>query len=145
MATNSGTEFRLLLSTDGTTYKGLANETECSFDITSDTRETTSKDAAVWRTYVPSAKAWTASGTAIFGDDDATKWNPDELYDLVGTLVTVKLTPCAAGGVTPTVGESSLSGQAVFTSFSSSQPDKDNGTFTFQLQGATALTKTTNA
>jgi hypothetical protein len=145
MATNSGTEFRVLLSTDGTTFKGLANETECSFDITSETRETTSKDSATWRTYVSSARTWTASGTALFGDDDATKWNPDELYELVGTLVTVKLTPCAAGSVTPATGESCLSGQAVFTSFSSSQPDKDNGTFTFQLQGATALAKTTNA
>jgi hypothetical protein len=144
MATNSGTEFRLLLSTDGTTYKGLANETECSFDITSDTRETTSKDNAIWRTYTPSARAWTASGTAIFGDDDATKWNPDELYDLVGTTVWVKLTPCAAGTVTPIVGENNLSGTAVFTSFSSSQPDKDNGTFTFQLQGTNALVKAAN-
>lgn len=144
MATNSGTEFRLLLSTDGTTYKGLANETECSFDITSDTRETTSKDNAIWRTYTPSARAWTASGTAIFGDDDAAKWNPDDLYDLVGTTVWVKLTPCAAGTVTPLTGESNLSGTAVFTSFSSSQPDKDNGTFTFQLQGTNALVKATN-
>lgn len=144
MATNSGTEFRLLLSTDGTTYKGLANETECSFDITSDTRETTSKDNAIWRTYTPSARAWTASGTAIFGDDDATKWNPDELYDLVGSTVWVKLTPCAAGTVTPIVGENNLSGTAVFTSFSSSQPDKDNGTFTFQLQGTNALVKAAN-
>lgn len=144
MATNSGTEFRLLLSTDGTTYKGLANETECSFDITSDTRETTSKDNAIWRTYTPSARAWTASGTAIFGDDDATKWNPDDLYDLVGTTVWVKLTPCAAGTVTPISGETNLSGTAVFTSFSSSQPDKDNGTFTFQLQGTNALVKAAN-
>jgi hypothetical protein len=144
MATNSGTEFRLLLSTDGTTYKGLANETECSFDITSDTRETTSKDNAIWRTYTPSARAWTASGTAIFGDDDAAKWNPDDLYDLVGTTVWVKLTPCAAGTVTPISGETNLSGTAVFTSFSSSQPDKDNGTFTFQLQGTNALVKAAN-
>lgn len=144
MATHAGTEFRLLLSTDGSTYKGLANETECSFDITSDTRETTSKDNAIWRTYVSSARAWTASGTAIFGDDDATKWNPDELYELVGTTVYVKLTPCAAGTVTPTTGESNLSGTAVLTSFSSSQPDKDNGTFTFQLQGTNALVKATN-
>ena len=144
MATHAGTEFRLLLSTDGSTYKGLANETECSFDITSDTRETTSKDNAIWRTYVSSARAWTASGTAIFGDDDGTKWNPDELYDLVGTTVWVKLTPCVAGTVTPTTGESNLSGTAVFTSFSSSQPDKDNGTFTFQLQGTNALVKATN-
>jgi len=64
---------------------------------------------------------------------------------LVGTTVYVKLTPCTAGGVTPTVGESNLTGTAVFTSFSSSQPDKDNGTFTFQLQGTAALVKGTNA
>jgi predicted secreted protein len=145
MATNSGTEFRVLLSTDGTTYKGFANETECSFEITSDTRETTSKDSATWRTYVPNARTWTASGTAIFGDDDASKWNPDDLYTLVGTTVTIKLTPCAAGSVTPVLGESALTGFAVFTSFSSSQPDKDNGTFTFSLQGAGELVKTTNA
>jgi hypothetical protein len=117
MATNSGTEFRVLLSTDGTTFKGFANETECSFEITSDTRETTSKDSAIWRSYVPNAKTWTASGTALFGDDDASKWNPDDLYTLVGTTVTIKLTPCAAGSVTPATGESALTGLAVLTSF----------------------------
>jgi predicted secreted protein len=144
MATNSGTEFRVLLSIDGTTYKGFANETECSFEVTSDTREITSKDSAIWRTFVPNAKAWTASGSALFGDDDAGKWNPDDLYGLVGTTVTLKLTPCAAGSVTPATGETSLTGLAVFTSFSSSQPDKDNGTFTFSFQGAGFLTAATN-
>jgi predicted secreted protein len=145
MATNSGTEFRVLMSTDGTTFKGFANETECSFDITSDTREITSKDSAVWRTFAPSAKSWNASGTAIFGDDDATKWNPDDLYPLVGTSVTLKLTPCAAGSTTPTVGETNISGLVIFTSFSSSQPDKDNGTFTFSFQGVGLLNVATNA
>jgi hypothetical protein len=139
MPTHSGTEFRVLLSTDGTTYKGLANETECSFEITAETRETTSKDNAVWRTFTQNAKSWTATGTAIFGDDDASKWNPDELYDLVGTTVWVRLAPCAAGTVTPITGESKLDGTAVLISFSSTQPDKDNGTFTFNLQGSNAL------
>jgi hypothetical protein len=145
MATNSGTEFRVLMSTDGTTFKGFANETECSFEVTSDTREITSKDSAVWRTYAPNAKSWTATGTAIFGDDDGTKWNPDDLYPLVGTTVTVRLTPCAAGTVTPTVGETNLNGLAILTSFSSSQPDKDNGTFTFSFQGVGLLNTATNA
>jgi predicted secreted protein len=145
MASISGTEYRLLLSTDGTTYKGLADETECSFDITADTRETTSKDSAVWRTHVTSAKSWTASGSALFGDDDATKWNADELFALVGTTVYVKLTPTAAGSVTPLVGETNLNGLAIFTSFSASQPDKDNGTYTFQLQGNGNLSQATNA
>jgi predicted secreted protein len=144
MASISGTEYRLLLSTDGTTYKGLADETECSFDITAETRETTSKDSAVWRTFITSAKTWTASGSALFGDDDATKWNADELMPLVGTTVYVKLTQTAAGSVTPATGEANLTGQAVFTSFSASQPDKDNGTYSFQLQGAGALTQGTN-
>lgn len=145
MATNSGTEFRVLMSNDGgTTFKGFANETECSFEVTSDTREITSKDSAVWRTYAPNAKAWTASGTAIFGDDDATKWNPDDLYSLVGVTVTVKLTPCDAGTVTPKTGETNLNGLAILTSFSSSQPDKDNGTFTFSFQGVGLLNTATN-
>jgi predicted secreted protein len=144
MATNSGTEFRVLMSTDGTTFKGFANETECSFEVTSDTREITSKDSAVWRTYAPNAKSWTATGTAIFGDDDASKWNPDELYPLVGTTVTLKLTPCDAGSVTPKTGETNLNGLAILTSFSSSQPDKDNGTFTFTFQGVGLLNTATN-
>ena len=145
MASISGTEYRLLLSTDGTTYKGLADETECSFDITAETRETTSKDSAVWRTFITSAKTWTASGSALFGDDDATKWNADELTALVGTTVYVKLTQTAAGSVTPLTGETNLNGLAIFTSFSASQPDKDNGTYTFQLQGNGNLSQATNA
>lgn len=145
MASISGTEYRLLLSLDGTTFKGLADETECSFDITAETRETTSKDSAIWRTFLTSAKAWSASGSALYGDDDATKWNVDELTLMVGTTVYVKMTQTAAGSVTPLIGETNLNGLAIFTSFSASQPDKDNGTYTFQLQGNGSLTQAVNA
>jgi predicted secreted protein len=71
MATISGGEVRLFLSTDGTTYKAFAAETECSYEMNAETREVTSKDVAVFRTYVTSAKTWSVSGTMLLGDDDA--------------------------------------------------------------------------
>jgi hypothetical protein len=66
MATISGGEVRLFLSADGgTTYKAFAEETECSYEMNAETRETTSKDVAVFRTYVTSAKTWSVSGTTM--------------------------------------------------------------------------------
>jgi predicted secreted protein len=66
MATISGGEVRIFLSADGgTTYKAFASETECSFEMNAETREVTSKDVAVFRSYVTSAKTWSVTGTML--------------------------------------------------------------------------------
>ena len=140
----SGGEVRVLLSVDGgTTYKGFAAESDCSFELNAETREVTSKLDAVYRAYVTSAKNWTISGSALFVDDDL-QWNPDDLYALIGTQVTIKVTQCAAGTVTPVVSETNITGQAILTQISASFPDKDNGTYSFSLQGNGAWTIGTN-
>ena len=145
MSNISGGEVRLFLSADGgTTYKAFAAETECSIELNADTRETTSKDIAVFRSYVTSAKSWTISGSSILGDDDAAKWNVDELYGKVGDLVKVRITQVAAGTVTPVVGETKIEGDAILSQLSVSAPDKDNGTVSFTLNGTGAFTVGTN-
>jgi len=145
MASISGGEVRILLSTDGgTTYKGFALESDASFEMNAETREVTSKDDAVYRSYVTSAKNWTISGSALFGDDDATNWNPDDLYASIGAEVDIKITQCAAGTTTPATGETKSEGNAILTSLSASFPDKDNGTYSFSLQGTGAWTIGTN-
>ncbi len=145
MATISGGEVRLFLSVDGgTTYKAFADETECSFEMNAETREVTSKDVAVFRSYVTSAKTWSITGTMLLGDDDASKWNPDELYSKVGDVVDIRITQVAAGGVTPVAGETKIEGDAILTQLSVSAPDKDNGNVSFTLNGTGAFTVGTN-
>lgn len=145
MASISGGEIRVLLSTDnGTTYKGFALESDCSFELNAETRETTSKDDAVYRSYITSAKNWTISGSALFGDDDANDWNPDDLYLLIGNQVDIKITQCGVGSVTPVPAEKNVSGNAILTQLSAAFPDKDNGTYTFTLQGTGAWAIGTN-
>ena len=144
MATISGGEVRLFLSTDGTTYKAFAAETECSFEMNAETREVTSKDVAVFRSYVTSAKTWSVSGTMLLGDDDASKWNPDELYSKVGDVVYLRITQVAAGATTPITGETKIEGQAILTQLSVSAPDKDNGSVSFTLNGTGSFTVGTN-
>jgi plastocyanin len=145
MATISGGEVRLFLSADGgTTYKAFAEETECSYEMNAETRETTSKDVAVFRTYVTSAKTWSVSGTTMLGDDDASKWNPDELYAKVGDIVKLRITQVTAGTVTPVTGETKIEGDAILTQLSVSAPDKDNGSVSFTLNGTGTFTVGTN-
>jgi TP901-1 family phage major tail protein len=145
MATLSGGEVRLFMSVDGgTTYKAFASETETSFEMNAETRETTSKDAAVFRTYVTSAKAWSISGSTIMDDDNASLWNVDELYAKVGDLVKLRITQVAAGTVTPVTGETKIEGDAILTQLSVSTPDKDNATVSFTLNGTGAWTVGTN-
>jgi predicted secreted protein len=144
MATISGGEVRLFLSTDGTTYKAFAAETECSFEMNAETREVTSKDVAVFRSYVTSAKTWSVSGTMLLGDDDASQWNPDELYSKVGDVVYLRITQVAAGATTPITGETKIEGQAILTQLSVSAPDKDNGSVSFSLNGTGSFTVGTN-
>lgn len=145
MSNISGGEVRLFLSADGgTTYKSFAAETECSFEMNAETRETTSKDVAVFRTYVTSAKAWSISGTTLLGDDNASSWNVDELYGKVGDIVKIRITQVAAGTSTPVTGETKLEGDAILAQLSVSAPDKDNGQVTFSLTGTGAWTVGTN-
>lgn len=144
MATISGGEVRLFLSTDGSTYKAFASETECSFEMNAETREVTSKDVAVFRSYVTSAKTWSVTGTMLFGDDNASLWNPDELYDKVGDVVYLRITQVAAGGVSPVAGETKIEGLAILTQLSVSAPDKDNGSVSFTLNGTGTFTVGTN-
>jgi predicted secreted protein len=145
MATLSGGEVRLFMSVDGgTTYKAFASETETSFEMNAETRETTSKDAAVFRTYVTSAKTWSISGSTILDDDSSTQWNADELYAKVGDLVKLRITQVAAGTVTPVTGETKIEGDAILTQLSVSAPDKDNGSVSFSLSGTGAWTVGTN-
>ena len=145
MATLSGGEVRLFISIDGgTTYKAFASETETSFEMNAETRETTSKDAAVFRTYVTSAKAWSISGSTIMDDDNASLWNVDELYGKVGDIVKLRITQVAAGTVTPVAGETKIEGDAILTQLSVSTPDKDNATVSFTLNGTGAWTVGTN-
>jgi len=145
MATLSGGEVRLFMSVDGgTTYKAFASETETSFEMNAETRETTSKDAAVFRTYVTSAKAWSISGSTIMDDDNASLWNVDELYGKVGDIVKLRITQVAAGTVTPVAGETKIEGDAILTQLSVSAPDKDNGSVSFSLSGTGAWTVGTN-
>ena len=141
MSNISGGEVRLFLSADGgTTYKAFAAETECSIELNADTRETTSKDIAVFRSYVTSAKSWTITGSSLLGDDDAAKWNVDELYSKVGDLVKLRITQVAAGTIVPVVGETKVEGDAILSQLSVSAPDKDNGTVSFTLNGTGAFT-----
>jgi TP901-1 family phage major tail protein len=145
MATLSGGEVRLFMSVDGgTTYKAFASETETSFEMNAETRETTSKDAAVFRTYVTSAKTWSISGSTILDDDSSTAWNADELYAKVGDIVKLRITQVAAGTVTPVTGETKIEGDAILTQLSVSAPDKDNGSVSFSLSGTGAWTVGTN-
>ena len=129
----------------GTTYKAFASETETSFEMNAETRETTSKDAAVFRTYVTSAKTWSISGSTILDDDSSTQWNADELYAKVGDLVKLRITQVAAGTVTPVSGETKIEGDAILTQLSVSAPDKDNGSVSFSLNGTGAWTVGTNS
>jgi len=100
---------------------------------------------AVFRTYVTSAKSWTISGTSNLGDDDAAKWNVDELYAKVGDIVNIRITQVTAGTVTPVVGETKVEGDAILSQLSVSAPDKDNGTVSFTLNGTGAFAVGVNA
>jgi predicted secreted protein len=145
MATLSGGEVRLFLSADGgTTYKAFASETDCSFEMNAETRETTSKDSAVFRTYVTSAKTWSITGTTILDDDSSTLWNADDLYSKVGDLVKIRITQVTAGGVTPVSGETKIEGDAILSQLSVSASDKENGSVSFTLNGTGSFTVGTN-
>lgn len=140
MATYSGGEIRLFLSTDnGTTYKAFAAETECSFEMNAETREVTSKDIALFRSYVTSAQTWSVTGTTLFEEGALAGLNTEELYDLIGDKVKVKIAQVQAGTQVPASTTTQIIGDAILTQFSVSAADKDNASASFTLNGTGAF------
>jgi predicted secreted protein len=110
--------------------------TNCSLEISMDTREVTNKESGGNAEFRESKKSWSGSGEFIFAPDAT--YGFEDLFALwqARTMVTVRFS-------TETVGDKYYQGSAYITSLPATFPVEDNVTFTMSLQGTGALTEYT--
>ena len=133
MATNvifNGTS--LVLKRGGTI---IGASTSCTVNYTLDNFETTNKDSAHSKSYLPAATGWTMDCEAFYTTDEDPA--PDDFMTDVQnrTQLTVEFNEAAA-----TSGDYKYSGEAYLTSVSLNAPNEDAATYSLSFQGTGALT-----
>lgn len=129
-----GTDLRIYIGT-----KKIANEQNCTIDLSTAMIETSSKDSGDWMTQIPGRKSWGLSATIQLDyADGGANYTYDELLTawLDGTTLTVTFK-------TATVGDTTLTGTAYVESKPIKSDDQTIATCDISLKGTGALTKNT--
>lgn len=116
----------------------IAKDTSTELSIENSSRETTSKIAGGWKTFIAGSKGFTISGEALFISQAyaGTGKTPKDLFLLLtsGAVVTAKF-------ATPTATDGYFEGDVLINSMSvSSGNSGDNVTYSFGGQGTGELT-----
>lgn len=125
----NATEFGIYIDSTLVSYS-----TNCSLEISMDTREVTNKESEGNAEFRESKKSWTGSGEFIFSPDATNGF--EDMFDAWEDRdqVTVRFS-------TETSGDYYYHGSAYITGLPLSAPLEDNMTFTVSLQGTGKLTK----
>mgnify|MGYP001213628990 CR=1 FL=1 len=117
----------------------LGASTSCSVNFTLDTFETTNKDSAHRKSYLPAATGFTMDCEAFYTTDEANA--PDDIMSALNarTLVDVEFNEAS-----DTTGDFKYTGKAYITSCSLNAPNEDAATYSISLQGSGALTIVAN-
>jgi len=136
----NGTSLVLSIDTSGGGSPVLLGaSTSCSVNFTLDTFETTNKDSAHRKSYLPAATGFTMDCEAFYTTDETVA--PDNIMTALNarTLVDVEFNEAS-----DTTGDYKYTGKAYITSCSLNAPNEDAATYSISLQGSGALTIAAN-
>ncbi len=136
----NGTSLVLSIDTSGGGSPTLLGaSTSCSVAFTLDTFETTNKDSAHRKSYLPAATGFTMDCEAFYTTDETNA--PDNIMSALNsrTLVDVEFNEAS-----DTTGDYKYTGKAYITSCSLNAPNEDAATYSISLQGSGALTIAAN-
>tara|TARA_R100001463_G_scaffold74997_2_gene129035 strand:+ start:1089 stop:1520 length:432 start_codon:yes stop_codon:yes gene_type:complete len=136
----NGTSLVLSIDTSGGGSPVLLGaSTSCSVNFTLDTFETTNKDSAHRKAYLPAATGFTMDCEAFYTTDETVA--PDNIMTALNarTLVDVEFNEAS-----DTTGDYKYTGKAYITSCSLNAPNEDAATYSISLQGSGALTIAAN-
>lgn len=126
----------------------IAFSTSAKLEITTDTREISSKDSGYWKERLAGKHDWKAGSDALYTEvlaGTATTTSVDELYALMiaRTSLTVVFGAAtgAAGAQTVDGTKKKFTGQAFITAISVNAPDNETTTYSISLEGTGALTQ----
>lgn len=136
----NGSQYTVMFETDGSTPVVADHVTDLSVSVSTETRDTTSKNNAGYRALLPGLKTLTVNFTAFYAGD-ATNGYDELMTDfLAGNKQDVKVCSFDFDASSEEAGDKEIVFEAYITSLELSAGTEDNASYTCTLECVSAIT-----
>ena len=136
----NGSQYTVMFETDGTAVVVADHVTDLSVSVSTETRDTTSKNNAGYRALLPGLKTLTVNFTAFYAGD-ATNGYDELMTDfLAGNKQDVKVCSYDFDADSEETGDKEIVFEAYITSLELSAGTEDNASYTCTLECVSAIT-----
>jgi predicted secreted protein len=136
----NGSQYTVMFDTDGGTPVVADNVTDLSVSVSTETRDTTTKNNGGYRALLPGLKSLTVNFTAYYAGD-ATNGYDELMTDfLAGSKQDVKVVSYNWTTDTEEAGDKEIVFEAYITSLELSAGTEDNASYTCTLECVSAIT-----
>ena len=133
----NASSIRFFTGTVDGTHTAVANVTECSISLSTETRDISTKTSGGWREILPAMKSASINVSGYFAEDATNGFNALVDYQIAGTKVFAVFTNVGSG-TTPNAGDEEFDIVGYITSIEQTAGFEDNVTWslTFEITGA---------
>lgn len=136
----NGSQYTVMFDSDGGTPVVADHVTDLSVSVSTDTRDTTTKNNGGYRALLPGLKSLSVNFTAFYAGD-ATNGYDELMTDfLAGTKQDVKVVSYDFTGDSEEAGDKEIIFEAYITSLELSAGTEDNASYTCTLECVSAIT-----
>jgi len=136
----NGSTYTVMFETDGTPVVIADHVTDLSVSVSTETRDTTSKNNGGYRALLPGLKSLSVNFTAFYAQDAANGYNELMTAFLAGTKQDVKVAAINWTTEEEIAGDQEIVFEAYITSLELSAGTEDNASYTCTLECVSAIT-----
>ena len=136
----NGSQYTVMFETDGTAVVVADHVTDLSVSVSTDTRDTTTKNNAGYRALLPGLKSLTVNFSALYAGDATNGYDELMVDFLAGNKQDVKICSYDFDTDTEEAGDKEIVFEAYITSLELSAGTEDNATYTCTLECVSSIT-----
>ncbi len=136
----NGSQYTVMFETDGTAVVVADHVTDLSVSVSTDTRDTTTKNNAGYRALLPGLKSLTVNFSALYAGDATNGYDELMVDFLAGNKQDVKICSYDFDTDTEEAGDKEIVFEAYVTSLELSAGTEDNASYTCTLECVSAIT-----
>ncbi len=136
----NGSQYTVMFETDGTPVVVADHVTDLSVSVSTETRDTTSKNNGGYRALLPGLKTLTVNFTAFYAGDATNGYDELMVDFLAGNKQDVKVCSYDFTGDEEVAGDKEIVFEAYITSLELSAGTEDNASYTATLECVSAIT-----
>lgn len=136
----NGSQYTVMFETDGTAVVVADHVTDLSVSVSTDTRDTTTKNNAGYRALLPGLKSLSVNFTAFYAGDATNGYDELMVDFLAGNKQDVKICSYDFDTDTEEAGDKEIVFEAYITSLELSAGTEDNASYTCTLECVSSIT-----